>query len=209
MDLLQTYFPKLTQTQRQQLEALPDLYRSWNEKINVISRKDMDQILLHHILHSLSIVKLCPFQPNTKILDLGTGGGFPGIPLAIHYPEVQFNLIDGTSKKIKVVQEIIDSLGLKNVVARQKRAEEIKNEQYDFVVSRAVAELSLLWSWSKPLIHHNHKNALPNGLIALKGGNLKAEIKAMPKGNTVEITKITDFFKDIYFEEKALVYVQI
>jgi 16S rRNA (guanine527-N7)-methyltransferase len=208
MDLLQTYFPKLGQPQKEQLEALPDLYKSWNDKINVISRKDEDQILLHHVLHSLSIAKLCPFQSDTQILDLGTGGGFPGIPLAIFFPEVQFNLIDGTAKKIKVVKEIIDALGLKNVVARQQRAEEIKGEQYDFVVSRAVAELSLLWTWVKPLIHQKHKNALPNGLIALKGGNLKTEIKAMPRNSTVEVTKITDYFKDFYFEEKVLIYVQ-
>jgi len=206
--LLLKYFPDLTKNQVDQFSQLPALYKEWNEKINVISRKDIDHIMLHHVLHALAIAKLTKFNAGTQIMDLGTGGGFPGIPLAILFPEASFFLIDGTGKKIKVVQEVSQALGLPNVTAAQQRAEELKGHTFDFVVSRAVAELPMLWQWSKPLIHTRHKNALPNGLIALKGGNLKQEIKAMPKSDEVELTLITRYIKEPYFEEKYLVYVQ-
>lgn len=208
MERILKYFPNLTDLQKQQFSALPALYEEWNAMINVISRKDIDQLMLHHVLHSLAIAKMTSFKPGTTILDLGTGGGFPGIPLAIMFPQVEFLLVDGTGKKIKVVQEVTQALELKNVEAIQKRAEEIKGRTFDFVVSRAVAELPTLWLWSKPLIHTQHKNGLPNGLLALKGGNLKAELKAMPKRYEAETTKIIKYFLDPFFEEKYIVYVQ-
>jgi 16S rRNA (guanine527-N7)-methyltransferase len=208
MELLTRYFPGLDEQQISQFELMPDLYREWNEKINVISRKDIDEIYLHHILHSLCIAKFTNFAAGTEVLDLGTGGGFPGIPLAIMFPDVKFDLIDGTGKKIKVVQAVMEALGLKNVEARHQRAEEIRKQQYDFVVSRAVASLDTLWLWSKPLIHQKHKNGLPNGMIVLKGGNIRAEIKALPKGTSTEFSPVTDFFKEEYFQEKYVVYVQ-
>jgi len=208
MERILKYFPNLDELQTERFSKLPQIYQEWNAQINVISRKDIEHIMLHHVLHSLAIAKLTTFKKGTRVMDLGTGGGFPGIPLAILYPEVSFLLIDGTGKKIKVVQEVCEALGLTNVTAIQKRAEELKGQTFDFVISRAVAELPLLWLWSKPLIHTNHKNALPNGLIALKGGNLKEEIKAMHKSDEVDLTSITQYIKEPYFEEKYIVYVQ-
>lgn len=205
---IKKHFPNLSEIATNQLKALPDLYRDWNSKINVISRKDTDHINEHHILHALSIAKYCTFAPGTDILDLGTGGGFPGIPLAILFPKCHFTLIDGTGKKIKVVKAISEAIGLSNIEAIQVRAEELKQRQFDFVVTRAVARLDMLWMWSSRLIHTRYKNALPNGLIALKGGKMKSEIKALPKGLDVDVLPITALFNRPYYEEKHIVYVQ-
>ncbi len=208
MQSIKRYFPQISDHQMKQFEALIPFYEDWNQKINVISRKDIEHLEVHHVLHSLAIVKMVSsFRPGTTVMDLGTGGGFPGIPLAIFFPKVEFLLIDGTGKKIKVVQAAIEELGLKNVTAMQKRAEELK-QSFDFVVTRAVADLDKLWEWSQKLIHQNHKNGLPNGLIALKGGKIDQEIKALPKGTSIEKTAIQSWFDDPYFEEKFVIYVQ-
>lgn len=216
MQKIKKYFPNLTEAQYEQLAQLPALYREWNDQINVISRKDIENIEAHHILHSLAIARLIKFKPGCRILDLGTGGGFPGIPLAIRFPEVQFHLIDARGKKIKVINAIVEELGLKNVKAEHIRVEDLipkktKNKealQYDFVVTRAVAKLDQLVRWSMRLIHENDQHALPNGLIAMKGGDLKKEVRTVPKGNYSEVTKISKLLPEEYFEEKSLVYVQ-
>lgn len=208
LKLLLHYFPQLSPEQISRFEALGPLYREWNEKINVISRKDIENLYTHHILHALSIAKFTRFKSGSQILDLGTGGGIPGIPLAIYYPEVQFTLIDGTAKKILVVQEIVQSLGLKNVNAIQIRAEELKGK-YDFVITRAVAALERLLPWGQRLIATKQKNAFPNGLIALKGGAIEKEIKQLSNKEYVEIAPIKDYFQEEYFVEKSIVYVQL
>jgi len=208
MEILKKYFPDLTEEQLEQYRRLPALYQEWNAKINVISRKDMDNIEGRHILHSLAIIPIVRFRSGADILDLGTGGGFPGIPLAIFYPNVNFHLVDGTAKKIRVVQEIVDALGLKNVVAEQARAEEIKKKRYDFVVCRAVASIDKLHLWTQRLYKKEHQHALPNALLTLKGGDLTKEMKLLPKGNYIEKYSIQDFFKEDYFEEKCVVYLQ-
>lgn len=208
MELIKNYFPEISAASLEKLETLEPIYREWNDKINVISRKDIDNFNTHHLLHSLAIAKYIKFKPGTSVLDLGTGGGFPGIPLAIIFPEVQFTLIDGIRKKIKVVQEVIDATGLENVSAAQQRAEEMKGRTFDFVVSRAVAPIDKLYEWSYRLIHQHHKNAIPNGLIALKGGNLKNELKALTRGIYKEKTHIFNWLDLEYFEEKYIVYVQ-
>lgn len=202
------YFPNLTPLQIQQFEQLMPLYKEWNEKINVISRKDIENLYTHHVLHSLAIAKIVNFKDDAKILDLGTGGGFPGIPLAILYPSVSFYLADSIGKKIKVVQEVSAALGLKNVEAHHIRAEEIKNKKFDFVVTRAVAQLDQLMKWCSHLISKQQFHALPNGLLALKGGNVREEMRAMGKGQYAESNSITKIFKNPYFEEKFVVYVQ-
>ena len=202
------YFPNLTDTQKEQFGQLLPLYKEWNDKINVISRKDIDNLYEHHVLHSLAIAKVMTFKDGAEILDLGTGGGFPGIPLAILYPSVSFTLIDGTAKKIRVVQEVATALGLTNITAMQMRVEELKNQQFDFVVTRAVTVLDQLMRWSYKLIKKKHQHALPNGILALKGGNIREEIKAMGKGQYAEISYIQKYFKEAYFEDKAVVYVQ-
>ena len=187
------------------------LYTEWNAKINVISRQDIENLEERHILHSLAIAKVVRFKPDANILDLGTGGGFPGIPLAIMFPETTFTLIDGTGKKIRVVREIADALGLKNVTALHARVEELKtNHQFDFVLSRGVTTLDKLLSWSQRLLRKKHSHTYPNGVIALKGGDLRAEIKALPgKGDTyTEVFPIQDFFREAFFAEKYVVYVQ-
>jgi 16S rRNA (guanine527-N7)-methyltransferase len=203
------YFPKLTPTQIEQFRQLQPLYKEWNEKINVISRKDINHLYTHHVLHSLAIAKYINFKNNTEILDLGTGGGFPGIPLAIYFPDVKFTLVDGTQKKIKVVQEVIDALKLENVVAQPMRAE-IMKQRYDFVVSRAVADLTTLVNWSFPLLKKKGQNAIPNGLIALKGGGsgIKAEIKAMPRKEYTNVEHLIGYFQEEYYKEKCVIYVQ-
>lgn len=211
MDLLLKYFPELDSAQQAHFQALIPAYTEWNSRINVISRQDIENLEERHILHSLAIAKTIQFKPGSKILDLGTGGGFPGIPLAILFPEVQFVLVDGTGKKIRVVQEVAAAVGLKNVTALHARAEELKmNGQFDFVVSRAVAPLDKLLMWSFKLLSKKHLNSYPNGLIALKGGDLRTEIKALPgKGESYsEIFPISGFFSEPYFEEKYVVYVQ-
>jgi 16S rRNA (guanine527-N7)-methyltransferase len=211
MKLLDKYFQNLTSEQRAQFQQLVPLYTDWNAKINVISRQDIENLEGRHVLHSLAVAKVIQFKPEAKILDLGTGGGFPGIPLAIFFPETQFTLVDGTGKKIHVVREVAASLGLKNVTALHARAEELKmNGQFDFVLSRGVASLDKLLFWGQKLLKKKHLHAYPNGILALKGGDLRAEIKALPgKGDTyTEVFPIQDFFKEDFFKEKYIVYVQ-
>ena len=197
--------PNLEESQLNQLIATKELYEIWNQQINVISRKDMDSFYMHHVLHSLSLVTLLKFQPGSRILDLGTGGGFPGIPLAIVFPEVHFHLVDSIGKKIKVVNEVSAALGLKNVTTQHARVEEVKG-QFDFVVSRAVAPLAELLSWTKGKYSGAQKNALPNGLICLKGGDLREEIKAVSSSHIVEQYSISDTFQLEFFETKKIIY---
>jgi 16S rRNA (guanine527-N7)-methyltransferase len=211
MKLLDKYFPNLDAEQRALFERLVPLYTEWNAKINVISRQDIENLEERHILHSLAIAKIIQFKPEANVLDLGTGGGFPGIPLAIFFPETKFTLVDGTGKKIRVVQEVADALGLKNVTALHARAEELKmNGQFDFVLSRGVATLDKLLIWSQRLLKKKHLHAYPNGIIALKGGDLRAEIAALPgKGDTyTEVFPLREFFREEFFDEKFAVYVQ-
>ena len=203
--IISDYF-KLTDRQAEQFAQLDALYREWNSKINVISRKDIDNLYEHHVLHSLSIAKLLPFQPGTTILDVGTGGGFPGIPLAILFPECQFMLIDSIGKKIKVATEVAQALGLTNVVCKQERAEEEK-QKFDFVVSRAVMHLPDLVKLIRKNISDKHRNAVPNGLVVLKGGDLKAEIAPFVK--TAEVTPCTQWFKGEWFETKQVIYLPL
>ena len=206
MDIILKYFPELTDIQRGQFAALGDLYHEWNSKINVISRKDIDSLYEHHILHSLAIAKIIKFRPGTKILDLGTGGGFPGIPLAIMFPETSFKLIDGTGKKILVVKEISKAIGLENCVAEQLRGEN-ETGKYDFVVSRAVMPLPDLVRLVKKNIAKQQHNSLPNGLLCLKGGNVNEEIK--PFKHITDVTDIGTFFTEEWFKQKYLIYVPL
>ncbi|MBN8683456.1 MAG: 16S rRNA (guanine(527)-N(7))-methyltransferase RsmG [Chitinophagales bacterium] len=211
IELLLKHFPQLDAKQQAQFAQLPELYTEWNAKINVISRSDIDNLMERHVLHSLALARVISFKPGAKILDLGCGGGFPGIPMAIFYPETHFTLIDATGKKIKVVQEVAQALGLTNVTAIHGRVEELKTPgAYDFVISRAVAPLVKLMFWSHRLISKKHQHAYPNGLIALKGGDLRAEIRELPgKGKDyTEIFPIRGYFKTEFFEEKSVVYVQ-
>lgn len=200
------YFPNLSEKQKFQFEALDALYRDWNSKINVISRKDIDNLYEHHVLHSLAIAKSVNFRSGTKILDFGTGGGFPGIPLAIMFPECHFKLIDGTGKKIHVAQEISTVIGLKNCHPVQLRGEEEK-DKYDFVVSRAVMQLPDLMKIVRKNISVEHKNSLPNGVICLKGGDVQSEIQQFK--NIAEITEITNWFTEPWFKGKHIIYVPI
>ncbi len=203
--IISDYF-KLTPHQAQQFAALDALYRDWNSKINVISRKDIDNLYEHHVLHSLAIAKLLPFQPGTTILDVGTGGGFPGIPLAILFPECQFLLIDSIGKKIKVASEVAAALGLTNVECKQERAEEEKR-QFDFVVSRAVMPLPDLVKLVRKNVSNKHRNAVPNGLVVLKGGDLQAEIAPFIK--KAEVTPCSQFFKGEWFTTKQVIYLPL
>lgn len=206
MEIISKYFPDLTDTQKAQFAALGALYEDWNSKINVISRKDIGNLYEHHVLHSLGIAKVINFRPGTTVMDLGTGGGFPGIPLAILFPEVSFHLIDSVGKKIKVTTEVAASLGLKNVTTRQCRAEEEK-ARFDFVVSRAVMPLADLVKIIRKNIRKEQCNAFPNGLICLKGGELAHEI--LPFKKVAEVTELKDFFEEEYFATKKVVYVCI
>ena len=199
-------FPQLTETQRGQLEARDALYRDWNAKINVISRKDIDNLYSHHVLHSLGIAKVANFRPGTSIMDVGTGGGFPGIPLAILYPECRFLLVDSIGKKIRVASDVIEQLGLTNVKAVHRNVMEEKGK-YHFVVSRAVMDTRDLVRLVKKNISREQHNALPNGLICLKGGDLATELA--PFKNTSEIWNLSDFFSDEFFETKQVIYVQL
>lgn len=189
------------------MEKLLPLYREWNAQINVISRKDIEALYLHHVLHSLSILKYYDFKPGAEILDLGTGGGFPGIPLAIMRPDTRFLLIDGTAKKLKVVQNVVDELELKNVRVKHIRAEECK-ARFDMVVTRAVASSEKLLEWGRPLLKRKQVHAYPNGIIALKGGAVGDELDLLPAHEYYEIHAITDQFSESYFEEKFVVYIQ-
>ncbi|MTB52061.1 16S rRNA (guanine(527)-N(7))-methyltransferase RsmG [Lewinella sp. W8] len=206
--LIDQYFPELTEQQRAHYAALDELYRDWNAKINVISRKDIDNLYVKHVLHSLAIAKVLKFKPGAKVLDLGTGGGFPGIPLAIMFPETDFLLIDGTAKKIRVCNEVIAALGLTNCRARQQRAEELKKREFDFVVTRAVARMEKLAEWSMRLITPTQRHALPNGILALKGTDLTEEMAALPKSAYLEEYPIREMFQEEFFEEKAVIYLQ-
>ncbi len=211
MDLINKYFPNLSPEQVARFAQLEPLYREWNEKINVISRQDIESLTEHHVLHSLAIAKVIQFAPGSQVLDLGTGGGFPGIPLAIFFPDTQFVLVDGTGKKIHVVQAVASALGLENVTAIHGRAEEIKmNSQFDFVLSRGVAPLDKLLVWSQRFLKKKHVHILPNGILALKGGNLSIEIRALPgKGKEyTEVFPIRNFFREAFFDEKSVVYAQ-
>lgn len=208
MEIIRDYFPDLSDTQLEQIAALAPLYRSWNEKINVISRKDIDNLYAHHVLHAMSIAKVVQFLPGSEVLDLGTGGGFPGIPLAILFPETRFILVDGTRKKIGVVQEIIEAIGLQNTLAKHIRAEELTHK-FDFVTCRAVASLEKLNLWMRRLIKTKQMHALPNGLLALKGGNnIEAEITTLGRKAYAEVYPLAEFYEEEYYEEKVLVYVQ-
>lgn len=204
MDLILKYFPDLTEEQKRQFAALYDLYLDWNSKINVISRKDIENLYEHHVLHSLGIAKVIRFRPGTQIMDLGTGGGFPGIPLAILFPEVQFHLVDSIGKKVRVASEIANSIGLKNITFRHARAEEEKGK-FDFVVSRAVMPLTDLLKIIRKNISSKQQNALPNGLICLKGGELGNE--TMPVKNKTTLWDLKEFFEEEFFETKKVVYV--
>ncbi|MST84957.1 16S rRNA (guanine(527)-N(7))-methyltransferase RsmG [Hallella mizrahii] len=206
MQTIVKYFPHLSTEQQSQFAALDELYHDWNSKINVISRKDIDNLYLHHVLHSLAIAKLIQFKPGTHILDFGTGGGFPGIPLAIMFPDCQFRMIDGTGKKIRVVNEVATALELHNVEAVHRRGEEEK-EHFDFVVSRAVMPLPDMVKIVKKNIAKTQHNALPNGVIALKGGNLNEELK--PFGKKVMITPISDYFTEEWFADKQIIYLPL
>ena len=205
MELINKHFT-LTDVQARQMAALERLYPEWNEKINLISRKDIEHLEEHHLLHSLAIAKFIDFAPETTILDVGTGGGFPGIPLAIMFPECRFTLIDSIGKKIRVAEDISQQIGLSNVECLQERAEEEKR-QYDFVVSRAVMPLPDLEKLVRKNIHHRHRNAIPNGLIVLKGGNTDGEIHKFR--NIAETTEINTFFREPWFKEKRIIYLPI
>lgn len=228
MEIINKYFPTLSAAQQERFAALDALYHDWNSKINVISRKDIDNLYDHHVLHSLGIAEIINFRPGTRVLDLGTGGGFPGIPLAIFFPEVRFHLVDSIGKKIRVCNEVISALGLENVTTQHARAEEIKYqkspkklrkgeepapaegllaERFDFVVSRAVMPLADLVKISRPHISQRQQNALPNGLIALKGGELEHEAAAVKSEKL--ITPLSDYFQEEYFLTKKVVYVQL
>ena len=202
--IISDYF-KLTDRQAEQFAQLDALYRDWNSKINVISRKDIDNLYEHHVLHSLAIAKLLPFQPNSTILDVGTGGGFPGIPLAILFPECQFMLIDSIGKKIKVASEVASALGLTNVVCKQERAEEEK-QKFDFVVSRAVMPLPDLVKLIRKNISPKQRNAVPNGLVVLKGGDLQEEIKPFKEA---EVTPCSNYFRGEWFDTKQIIYLPL
>lgn len=203
-DLVFTFFPALTEQQKKQFRQLMPLYADWNEKINVISRKDLPNLYEHHVLHSLGIAKVMTFKAGTTILDVGTGGGFPGIPLAILFPEVQFHLVDSIGKKITVVKAVAESLALKNVTAQQIRAEELRGN-YDFVVTRAVAPLATLYGWVHRKIKKESCHQLPNGLLALKGGDLTEEIRDLKR--PCQIYNLHDYFPLPFFETKRVVYV--
>ncbi|PRZ25105.1 16S rRNA (guanine(527)-N(7))-methyltransferase RsmG [Flavobacterium granuli] len=205
MDEILKYFPNLTEVQKEQFAKLDLLYHDWNEKINVISRKDIDALYTKHVLHSLGIAKIMKFEPGTYVLDVGTGGGFPGIPLAILFPETRFYLIDVIAKKIKVVQAVVDALELKNVKAEQLRAENVKGD-FDFIVSRAVTNMPDFVSWIKNKIKKQQKHELKNGILYLKGGDLTEELADFPKATQYDLA---DFFEDEFFETKKVVHLPL
>jgi len=203
-ELILSYFPNLSETQIAQFEKLQELYEDWNSKINVISRKDMDQFYVHHVLHSLGIAKVMAFQPDTKVLDIGTGGGFPGIPLAILFPDTHFHLVDSIGKKISVVKDVAKQLKLSNVEAQQARAEELVRK-YDFVISRAVTQMVNFYPWVKGKIKKEDFNEFQNGILYLKGGDVDEEMEALDKSYVVY--HLGDYFKEEFFQTKKVVYM--
>ena len=205
--ILTNYFSDFSAKQIEQFKALDQLYKEWNAKINVISRKDIDSLYEKHVLHSLSIAAVFNFPAGMEIIDIGTGGGFPGVPLAIFFPEVRFHLVDSINKKLKIIEAVKEAIGLTNVTTQHIRAEEINNRKFDFVVSRAVAPLKDLWKWSKPLLSNNNKNDFANGLICLKGGDLAHEISE----SNLRLRQIAldEIFVEDYFKEKYLLYIAI
>ncbi|MDO8965461.1 MAG: 16S rRNA (guanine(527)-N(7))-methyltransferase RsmG [Algoriphagus sp.] len=202
--LILTYFPNLSETQVAQFDRLQELYEDWNSKINVISRKDMDQFYVHHVLHSLGIAKVMAFQPGTKVLDIGTGGGFPGIPLAILFPDTHFHLVDSIGKKIGVVKDVAKQLKLSNVEPQQARAEELVRK-YDFVISRAVTQMVNFYPWVKNKIKKEDINEFQNGILYLKGGDVDEEMEALDKSYVVY--HLEDYFKEDFFQTKKVVYM--
>ncbi len=205
VDIIFKYFGDFTQSQIEQWKMLMPIYKEWNEKINIISRKDIDSLYEKHVLHSLSIAAVFNFEPGSKIIDIGTGGGFPGMPLAIFFPEVQFHLVDSIAKKLKVAQAVVDVLELKNVTVQHIRVENIKNKKFDYAISRAVAPLKDLWKWSKPLLYKRADMKYPNGLICLKGGDLTTEIAE--SNLKPHLINIDILFKETYFKEKYLLHI--
>ena len=205
MELIQKYFSNLSDTQKEQFSKLFDLYSDWNAKINVVSRKDIDELYLRHVLHSLGIAKVLQFKDGTNIMDVGTGGGFPGIPLAIIYPECHFHLVDSVNKKLKVINAVAEGLGFTNIKTSHKRAEDI-DERFDFIVSRAVTAMPSFVGWVKNKVNKKSKNELKNGILYLKGGDLTEELKDFPKAT---IYNLTDFFEEDFFETKKLVHLPL
>jgi len=206
LGLILQYFTEFSEKQIEQFRGLKDIYKEWNDQINVISRKDIDQIYLHHVLHSLSIAAVCEFNPGTEVIDIGCGGGFPGVPLAIFFPEVKFHLVDSVGKKLKVVNAVCESLEITNITTQHTRAEEIKNRKFDFAVSRAVAPLKDLWFWSKPLIKGGYIHELANGLICLKGGDLAQEV--FESGVKPNVFPVDQIFDNEFFKEKFVFHVK-
>jgi len=206
LGLILQYFNDFSEKQIEQFRGLKDIYKEWNDQINVISRKDIDQIYLHHVLHSLSIAAVCEFNPGTEVIDIGCGGGFPGVPLAIFFPEVKFHLVDSIGKKLKVVNAVCEALEITNITTQHTRAEEIKNRKFDFAVSRAVAPLKDLWFWSKPLIKGGYIHELANGLICLKGGDLAQEV--FESGVKPNVFPVDQIFDNEYFKEKFVFHVK-
>lgn len=206
MEQILHYFPTLTEKQKEQFAALDALYRDWNAKINVISRKDIDNLYEHHILHSLGIAKVIRFRPGSSVLDIGTGGGFPGIPLAILFAEVKFHLLDSIGKKVKVAQAVAEAIGLENVRCSHRNVMEDK-EKYDFVVSRAVMQMSDLVKLIRKNVHHEQKNSLPNGVICLKGGDIQSEMR--PFKHCCEVWPLSTYFEEEFFETKKVAYVSL
>ena len=205
MHLIQKYFPNLSDVQLKQFEALQGLYEDWNSKINVISRKDIEALYLRHVLHSLSIAKLIQFKPGTKVLDVGTGGGFPGVPLAILFPEVKFHLVDSINKKLKVVNGVAESLGLENIYTTHSRAESIKG-QYDFIISRAVTTMPDFVGWIKNRVAKKSMHSIKNGILYLKGGDLTVELK---RYTTTTLYDLSDYFEEDFFETKKIVHLPL
>ncbi|MEY2901979.1 MAG: hypothetical protein RLY89_1085 [Bacteroidota bacterium] len=204
LGLILKYFSEFTDEQVAQLTALEELYKEWNAKINVISRKDIESIYLHHVLHSLSIAAIADFRPGTQVIDIGCGGGFPGVPLAIFFPETEFHLVDSIAKKLKVVDAVCEGAGIKNISTQHTRAEDIKNRKFDFAVSRAVAPLKDLWTWAAPLIRKGTNNGIAQGLICLKGGDLNQEISE--SGLRPKMMPIFKIFPEEYFQEKYIIH---